>query len=41
MNRKPALRMMVMEGMEMMPMVLHISSTDGTKTLSPFLPMPP
>ena len=38
MNRKPALRLMVMEGMEMVPNVFHLSSTDGNTTLFQFSP---
>ena len=38
MNIKPALRMMVMEGLEMVPKFLHLSSTDGTTIMLPFSP---
>ena len=38
MNRKSDLRVMVMEGMEMVTKFLHLSSTSGTTTLSPFSP---
>ena len=38
MNRKSALRVMVMEGITMVPNIFRISSTDGTPILSPFSP---
>ena len=36
MNSKPYLRVTVMEGMEMVPKVLHIYSTDGTTAMLSF-----
>ena len=36
MNRKSDLRVMVMEGMEMVTKFLHLSSTSGTTTLLTF-----
>ena len=36
MNRKSALRAMVMEGMAMLQKFLHLSSTAGTAPLLPF-----
>ena len=41
MNKKSFLRVMVMEGVEMLQKLLNISSNYGTTTLSQFLPMPP
>ena len=38
MNRKLYLRMMVMEGMAMVPKLLHIYSNAGTAILPPFYP---
>ena len=38
MNRKSALKVIAMEGMVMIPKLLHISSTAGTKILSLFSP---
>ena len=38
MNRKSALRVTVVEGMAMVPKLLHISSTSGTTILLPFFP---
>ena len=38
MNIKLALRVMVMEGMEIVPKHLQLSSTSGTTILSPFSP---
>ena len=38
MNRKSYLRVMVMEGMEMVPNILYLYSTSGTTILSPFSP---
>ena len=38
MSRKLALRAMVMEGMAMVPNILHLFSTDGTTIMSPFSP---
>ena len=37
-EHKSALRMVVMEGMSMVSIFLHISSTSGTKILLPFSP---
>ena len=34
-------KIMVTEGMAMVPKVLHLSSTAGTEIISPFLPMSP
>ena len=36
MNSQSVLRVLVMEGVEMMSKFLHLSSTAGTTTLSPF-----
>ena len=36
MNRKPDLRVMVMEGVAMVPKFLHLYSTSGNTTLLPF-----
>ena len=38
MNRKSALKVMVMGGMEMVPKILYLYSTAGTTILSPFSP---
>ena len=38
MNRKSALRVVVMEGMAMVPELLHLSFTAGATTLSPLSP---
>ena len=38
MNSKPALRVVVMEGMEMVPTFLHLSFSVGDTTLSPLYP---
>ena len=38
MNIKSVLRVMVMEGVEMVPKLLNISSTVGNTTLPPFYP---
>ena len=38
MNRKSALRVMVMEWMATGPNILHVSSTTGTEIMSPFYP---
>ena len=38
MNSKPYFRVMEMEGMEIVPIFLHHSSTPVTTTLSPFSP---
>ena len=40
-ENKPSLRVMLMEGMAMVPKFLHISSTSGTKILLLFIPLPP
>ena len=38
MNRKSAFRVMVMEGMAMVPSIYHLSSTAGTEIMLPFSP---
>ena len=38
MNKKSALRVIVMEGMTLVPKLLHISFTDGNTIMSPFSP---
>ena len=41
MNRKSALRVVLMEVIEMVPNILYIYSTSGTISCRHFLPMPP
>ena len=41
MNRKTALRVMVMKGMEIVPNILQLSSIFGNTILLPFIPMHP
>ena len=38
MNSKPDLRVVVMEGMAMVPKILHTSFTDGATSMYPLFP---